>query len=146
MSGALNVGLVGAHGGGADRQIDACQAAVLRAIGTVYDPEIAVDVYQLGLIYDVFVTDERDVRVKMTLTSPACFAAQVLPGEIRVTASRVPGVGEAQGDSVGGPPWRPGRKSEAGTRARNQPWRGPGGQGRGPGGVWSGWARTGGGA
>lgn len=106
----------------ADRPLEEIQADVVRAIATVYDPEIPVDVYQLGLIYDVFVTDEREVRVKMTLTSPACFAAQILPGEVRVKASRVPGVREAKVEIVWDPPWNPSMMSEAAKLALNMPW------------------------
>lgn len=63
---------------------------VAEAIRTVYDPEIPVNVYDLGLIYDIQISDERDIHVVMTLTSPACPVAGTLPGEVEMAVRTVP--------------------------------------------------------
>ncbi|MER3496604.1 MAG: FeS assembly SUF system protein [Armatimonadota bacterium] len=66
------------------------ESEVAEAIRTVYDPEIPVNVYDLGLIYDVQISEEKDVHIVMTLTSPACPVAGTLPGEVEVAARAVP--------------------------------------------------------
>jgi FeS assembly SUF system protein len=86
---------------------------VLDALKTVYDPEIPVDITELGLIYDVLVDAESRVGIRMTLTAPACPAAQVLPGEVRDKAAKVPGVSDARVEIVWDPPWTKDRMSEA---------------------------------
>ena len=78
---------------------------VIEAIKTVFDPEIPVDIYELGLIYDIAADAERRVHVKMTLTSPACPSAQQLPSEVRYKVKAVPGVSDATVDVVWDPPW-----------------------------------------
>ena len=70
------------------------------ALATVYDPEIPVNITELGLIYDVLVDAEAKVGIRMTLTAPACPAAQILPGEVRDKAAKVPGVTEAKVEVV----------------------------------------------
>ena len=80
---------------------------------TCYDPEIPVNIYELGLIYDVFVEDNSDVYIKMTLTSPACPVAGTLPGEVEDKARSVPEVAEAKVDLVWDPPWNMDMMSEA---------------------------------
>src|ERR1044072_8240720 len=82
------------------------------ALKTVYDPEIPVDIWELGLIYDLFVTAEGVAAIKMTLTAPACPAAQVLPGQVADAARRVPGVADAKVDVVWEPAWSKDRMSE----------------------------------
>ena len=69
---------------------------VVEALKTVYDPEIPVNIYEMGLIYDIFVDAAARVGVRMTLTAPACPAAQTLPVEVRKKAAGVPGVTEAK--------------------------------------------------
>lgn len=78
---------------------------VIEAIRTVFDPEIPVNVYDLGLIYDVTVSDEREVDIKMTLTSPACPVAETLPVEVEESAAAVPGVKSAKVEMVWDPPF-----------------------------------------
>jgi len=86
---------------------------VLDALRTVYDPEIPVNITELGLIYDVLVDADAKVGIRMTLTAPACPAAQTLPGEVREKAARVPGVTGAKVEVVWDPPWTKERMSEA---------------------------------
>jgi len=86
---------------------------ILDALATVYDPEIPVNITELGLIYDVLVDAEAKVGIRMTLTAPACPAAQILPGEVRDKAAKVPGVTEAKVEVVWDPPWTKERMSEA---------------------------------
>jgi len=89
------------------------QGPIIEALKTVYDPEIPVDIYELGLIYDIIVDRERRVLVKMTLTSPACPSAQQLPSEVRFKVKAVPGVTDAWVEIVWEPPWDKDRMSEA---------------------------------
>lgn len=86
---------------------------VLEALSTVYDPEIPVNINELGLIYDVLVDKDSRVGIRMTLTAPACPAAQSLPVEVRDKARAVPGVTEAKVEIVWEPPWDKDRMSEA---------------------------------
>jgi FeS assembly SUF system protein len=86
---------------------------VLEVLGTVFDPEIPVNIRELGLIYDVLVDKDGRVGVRMTLTAPACPAAQSLPVEVRDKAAGVPGVTEAKVEIVWEPPWTKDRMSEA---------------------------------
>ena len=86
---------------------------IMDALATVYDPEIPVNITELGLIYDVLVDAEAKVGIRMTLTAPACPAAQILPGEVRDKAAKVPGVTEAKVEVVWDPPWTKERMSEA---------------------------------
>lgn len=82
------------------------------AIKTVYDPEIPVDIWELGLIYDMFVTAEGVAAIKMTLTAPGCPAAQVLPGQVASVARSVPGITDARVDVVWEPGWTKDRMSD----------------------------------
>ena len=91
----------------------ALETKVIEALHTCYDPEIPVDIYELGLIYDIKVEPTRLVRVQMTLTSPNCPAAQTLPGEVKEKVEAVPGVAAATVDVVFDPPWDRSRMSEA---------------------------------
>lgn len=88
------------------------EAEVVEAIRTVYDPEIPVNVYDLGLIYEVNVADDRSVRVVMTLTSPACPVAGILPGEVETMVRSAPGVGEVSVELTWDPPFTIERMSE----------------------------------
>ncbi len=86
---------------------------VLDALATVYDPEIPVNIKELGLIYDVLVDKDGRVGVRMTLTAPACPAAQSLPVEVKQKAAEVPGVTQAKVEIVWDPPWDKDRMSDA---------------------------------
>lgn len=86
---------------------------VMAALKTIYDPEIPVNITELGLIYDVLIDAEARVGVRMTLTAPACPAAQSLPVEVRDKAAKVPGVSEARVEIVWDPPWTKDRMSDA---------------------------------
>jgi len=78
---------------------------IVEALKTCYDPEIPVDIYELGLIYSVDVADSQEVTVTMTLTSPACPVAGSLPGEVEATVREVSGVAKATVELVWDPPW-----------------------------------------
>ncbi len=78
---------------------------VIEALKTVYDPEIPVNIYELGLIYDVEVTPQGAVRVRMTLTAPNCPVAEVLPNQVRQRILDIEGVTSADIDLVFDPPW-----------------------------------------
>jgi FeS assembly SUF system protein len=86
---------------------------VVEALRTVYDPEIPVNIHELGLIYDVRVTPSGAVAIRMTLTAPGCPAAQELPATVRERVGKVPGVTDVQVDVVFDPPWCSDRMSEA---------------------------------
>jgi FeS assembly SUF system protein len=83
------------------------ESQVVEVLRTVYDPEIPVNIYDLGLIYDVVVEDDASVVVRMTLTSPACPVAGTLPPEVEEKVRSVPGVTGARVDVVWDPPWNP---------------------------------------
>lgn len=86
---------------------------VIDVLRTCYDPEIPVDIYELGLIYGVKVETGGDVAVQMTLTSPNCPVAGSLPSEVESKIRSVPGVTDAKVELVWEPPWSPDRMSEA---------------------------------
>ena len=92
---------------------DALKPEIVKALSTVYDPEIPVNIYELGLIYDIIVDASNAVGIRMTLTAPNCPAAQILPGQVKAAAAGVPGVTEAKVDVVWEPPWDKDRMSEA---------------------------------
>ena len=91
----------------------ALKPRVIDALATVFDPEIPVNIYELGLIYDVEIDAGGKVRVAMTLTSPACPSAQQLPGEVRQKVREVPGVTDVTVEVVWDPPWTMDRMSDA---------------------------------
>ena len=86
---------------------------VIDALRTVFDPEIPVNIYELGLIYDIIIEASGAVGIRMTLTAPACPAAQVLPSQVKNAASQVPGVMDVRVDVVWNPPWGRDRMSDA---------------------------------
>lgn len=86
---------------------------VKEALKRCYDPEIPVDIYELGLIYSLDVTPENVALIKMTLTAPACPVAGTLPGEVETKVKGVPGVADAKVELVWDPPWRPDMMSKA---------------------------------
>jgi len=91
---------------------DELTQALVQALKTVFDPEIPVDIYELGLIYKIDVGDNKDVTIDMTLTAPACPVAGEMPGWVKDAVARVPGVGEVTVNMVFDPPWTPERMSE----------------------------------
>ena len=86
---------------------------VIEALSSVYDPEIPVNIFELGLVYDVIVNSAAVVGVRMTLTAPACPAAQTLPVEVREKVRLIPGVSDARVEIVWDPPWSKDRMSDA---------------------------------
>jgi FeS assembly SUF system protein len=89
------------------------EGQAIEAIRTCYDPEIPVNIYDLGLIYEVKVNEEGEITVTMTLTSPSCPAAQVLPTEVERKVKAVPGVKNASVTVTWTPAWNPSMMSEA---------------------------------
>ena len=85
---------------------------VINEIKKIYDPEIPVNIYELGLIYDIIIKD-KDVIVKMTLTTPNCPVAESLPKEVKDSISEIEGVGKVDLDLVWDPPWDKSMMSEA---------------------------------
>jgi FeS assembly SUF system protein len=81
------------------------EAEVIEQIRTVYDPEIPVNVYDLGLIYDIQVDDDKNVHLLMTLTSPACPVAGSLPGEVEMAVRGTPGIGAVSVELTWDPPF-----------------------------------------
>nr|WP_280638877.1 SUF system Fe-S cluster assembly protein [Sphingomicrobium aestuariivivum] len=88
------------------------KAAIVEALQSIYDPEIPVDIYNLGLIYGVEVTEDGDATVTMTLTTPHCPVAETMPGEVEVRTLSVPGVRDAEVKLVWDPPWDPSKMSD----------------------------------
>jgi FeS assembly SUF system protein len=86
--------------------------ALIAAAGTVYDPEIPVNIYELGLIYAIEVADDGAVKVEMTLTAPGCPSAQELPVQLREAMMAVPGVTSCEVETVWDPPWDPSRMTD----------------------------------
>lgn len=86
--------------------------SVIDALREIYDPEIPVNIYDLGLIYGVDVSPEADVMVTMTLTTPHCPVAESMPGEVELRVSSVPGVRDAEVNLVWDPPWDPAKMSD----------------------------------
>ncbi len=86
--------------------------AVIGAVSTVYDPEIPVNIYDLGLIYAIELAEGGKVKVEMTLTAPACPSAQELPEQVHEAVMALPGVTECEVETVWDPPWDPSRMSD----------------------------------
>jgi len=86
--------------------------AVIEALKDIYDPEIPVNIYDLGLIYGVEITPEHHAKITMTLTTPHCPVAESMPGEIELRVGSVPGVGHAEVELVWDPPWDPQKMSD----------------------------------
>ena len=88
------------------------QAEVVNALKSIYDPEIPVDIYELGLIYDVEISEDGDAIVTMTLTTPHCPVAESLPQEVELRVLGVPGIRDAEVKLVWDPPWDPSKMSD----------------------------------
>jgi FeS assembly SUF system protein len=98
---------------------DQLREDLVAALKTVFDPEIPVDIYELGLIYRLDVDPERNIEVDMTLTAPGCPVAGDMPGWVENAVSSVPGVGQVKVNLVFDPPWDPSRMSEEARLALN---------------------------
>ena len=83
------------------------EGKVVVALKKVFDPEIPVNIYELGLVYSIDVSDEAKVGIQMTLTAPACPVAGTLPGEVERMVKSIPGVSDAKVELIWDPPWRP---------------------------------------
>ncbi len=92
---------------------------VIEQLKTVYDPEIPVDIYELGLIYKVDLEDDRTLKVEMTLTAPGCPVAGEMPGWVQEAVQKVDGVSRAQVELTFEPPWTPARMSDEARLALN---------------------------
>ena len=100
-------------------EIDRLTDDIIEALKSVFDPEIPVDIYELGLIYKVDVSDDRDVLVEMTLTAPGCPVAGVMPGWVETAVEKVPGVRSARANLVFDPPWDASKMSDEAKLALN---------------------------
>jgi len=104
---------VPAAGGSPESPAERIRQDAVAALKTVYDPEIPVDIYELGLIYEIDVDPEGRVNCTMTLTSPMCPVAETLPPEVEEKLRGVEGVADVTLDLVWDPPWSPAMMSEA---------------------------------
>jgi FeS assembly SUF system protein len=93
-------------------ELEAFGNVLIAALKTVFDPEIPVDIYELGLIYKVDVADNKDVTIDMTLTAPGCPVAGEMPGMVKDALLTVPGIGDVTVNMTFDPPWTPDRMSE----------------------------------
>jgi FeS assembly SUF system protein len=100
-------------------EMDRITDALIAAFKTVFDPEIPVDVYELGLIYKVDIDDDRKVDIEMTLTAPGCPVAGDMPGWIENAAKTVEGVADVEVRLTFDPPWTPARMSDEARLALN---------------------------
>ena len=100
-------------------ELDKLTEDLIEALKTVYDPEIPVDIYELGLIYKVDVSDDRDVLVEMTLTAPGCPVAGEMPGWVETAVEKVEGVRSAKANLVFDPPWDSSKMSDEAKLALN---------------------------
>ena len=91
---------------------DELRERIVEALKSVYDPEIPVDIYELGLIYDVEISDEGDAVITMTLTTPHCPVAESMPAEVELRVLSVPGIRDAEVKLVWDPPWDPSKMSD----------------------------------
>ncbi len=94
---------------------------VIDMLSTCYDPEIPVNIYELGLIYKIDIDETKNVRLDMTLTSPMCPVAGSLPGEVQSKVQTIEGIGEVKVELVWEPPWGPDKMSEAAKLQLNVP-------------------------
>jgi len=100
-------------------ELDAITDQLIDKLKTVYDPEIPVDIYELGLVYKVDVSDDKDVAIDMTLTAPGCPVAGEMPGWVEDAVREIPGLRNVTVDLVFDPPWDPSRMSDEAKLALN---------------------------
>ncbi|MFC2093902.1 metal-sulfur cluster assembly factor [Bacteroidota bacterium] len=98
---------------GNENNIDEIKEEVIKVLKTCYDPEIPVNIYELGLIYDIKVLEDKDVNILMTLTSPMCPVADILPLQVESKVRSLPTIDNAIVDLTFDPPWTPDKMSEA---------------------------------
>lgn len=103
----------------AQGEIDRMTDDIIEALKSVYDPEIPVDIYELGLIYKVDLTDERDVAIEMTLTAPGCPVAGEMPGWVEDAVKKVEGVKSVKAELTFDPPWDASKMSDEAKLALN---------------------------
>ncbi len=94
------------------KAIETLSDQIIRAVDEIYDPEIPVSIYELGLIYDVRINKEKEVQIIMTLTSPSCPVAESLPEEVRLEVEKISGVKSAKVEITFEPPWNKSMMSE----------------------------------
>lgn len=97
-----------------DIDMDALGEKIIETIKTVYDPEIPIDIYELGLIYDVFINEDREVKILMTLTTPNCPVAESMPAEVEQKVKSLPEVADAEVEMTFEPMWTQDLISEVG--------------------------------
>lgn len=100
-------------------ELDAITDQLIEKLKSVYDPEIPVDIYELGLVYKVDVSDDKDVAIDMTLTAPGCPVAGEMPGWVEDAVREIPGLRNVTVDLVFDPPWDPSRMSDEAKLALN---------------------------
>ena len=111
---SLNADTAGRNTSGAlpQAELDALTDQLVEKLKTVFDPEIPVDIYELGLVYKVDVSDERDVVVEMTLTAPGCPVAGEMPGWVQDAIEKIDGIRSCKVELTFDPPWDPSRMSD----------------------------------
>ena len=100
-------------------ELDVLTDKLIEKLKTVFDPEIPVDIYELGLVYKVDVSDDKDVAIDMTLTAPGCPVAGEMPGWVEDAVKKVEGVKSARAELVFDPPWDPSKMSDEAKLALN---------------------------
>ena len=100
-------------------ELERLRGDLIAALKTVFDPEIPVDIYELGLIYRLDVDDDRNLTIDMTLTAPGCPVAGEMPGWVQNAVSAVPGVGQVKVNLTFDPPWEMSRMSDEARLALN---------------------------
>lgn len=108
-----------AHSAIPQDELDRLTDAMVGSLKTVYDPEIPVDIYELGLIYRIDISDDRNVEIDMTLTAPGCPVAGEMPGWVHDAVASVDGVNDVRVNMVFDPPWDPSRMSDEARVALN---------------------------
>jgi len=96
-----------------EKNIEQLKLDIIAALQGIYDPEIPVNIYDLGLIYNVVIDTQGSVKIEMTLTTPGCPVAQTFPGNVENVVNHVPGVSEAVVELVWDPPWTSDNMTEA---------------------------------
>tara|TARA_B100000579_G_C22591016_1_gene738050 strand:- start:434 stop:751 length:318 start_codon:yes stop_codon:yes gene_type:complete len=95
-----------------DKKIESLSDLIIKKLDDIYDPEIPVSIYELGLIYDVRISKKMDVKIIMTLTSPSCPVAESLPEEVKTEVEKIEGVRSAEVEITFEPPWEKSMMSE----------------------------------
>mgnify|MGYP001456680868 CR=1 FL=1 len=95
-----------------DKKIESLSDLIIKKLDDIYDPEIPVSIYELGLIYDVRISEKMDVKIIMTLTSPSCPVAESLPEEVKNEVEKIEGVRSAKVEITFEPPWEKSMMSE----------------------------------